>query len=168
MIDGHDHRHALLPAAGADGASFLAITFCIALQEYGLPVAAVREVVNLPALLPIAGAPPYLRGLLNLRGQFLPVLDGRVLMGAAAPLDLTCQVIVVGTDAPEFGLLVDLARTIAPVSIAAGPPVARALLPILGDVLIGGEQAALLLDIAALRALLEPAAIALQTVPGCA
>jgi chemotaxis signal transduction protein len=85
----------------------LVVTCSIGPQQYGLPIEAVREVVRLPALLTLADAPPFLCGLLNLRGGYLPVLDGRVLMGEVPTYTLSKQIIIAGYSAPQFGLLVD-------------------------------------------------------------
>lgn len=91
----------------------VAVVFDIGGQRYALPVGEVREVVRLPALLSLAGAPAAVCGLLNLRGTFIPVLDGRRLVGAPLEHSLSSQVIVAGAagagraDIPELGLLVD-------------------------------------------------------------
>lgn len=136
---------------------FLVVTCSIGGQEYGLPITEVREIVSMPALLTLAGAPPYLRGLLNLRGQFLPVLDSRVLVGTDAPILVSNQVLILGGAAPEFGLIVDQAQVVRSATVASSTTLPRqAALPILGDVLDGGDRAALLLDVQALRALLPP------------
>ncbi len=67
----------------------------------------VIEVVHLPALVALAGAPPTICGLLNLHGRHLPVLDGRALLGATIDHDLHNQIMIVGRDQPGLGLLVD-------------------------------------------------------------
>jgi purine-binding chemotaxis protein CheW len=137
---------------------FLVVTCTIGGDEYGLPISEVREIVSMPALLTLAGAPPYLRGLLNLRGQFLPILDGRVLVGADAPILVSNQVLILGGASPQFGLIVDQAQMVRPVTVACSTTLPRdAALPILGDVLEGGDRPALLLDVNALRPLLPPA-----------
>ena len=87
--------------------SALIVSFRLGSQQYSLPVAAVCEVVRLPALVTLVGASPALCGLLNLRGLFLPVFDGRVLMGEAAGYDLSKQIVIVGRARPELGLIVD-------------------------------------------------------------
>lgn len=50
-------------------------------QQYALPTSAVRELVRIKELTPVPGSPSYIRGLLNLRGTVLPVIDLRVCMG---------------------------------------------------------------------------------------
>lgn len=100
--------HPVLPVAvDYPKQTALMVTCDIGVQQYGLPIAAVSEVVRLPALLSLAGAPPFLCGLLNLRGTYLPVLNGRILVGEPAVYDLSNQIIIAGYDQPAFGLLVD-------------------------------------------------------------
>src|SRR5690242_10884428 len=53
----------------------LALLFSIADDRYGLPVAAVVEVTPLLRLKKMPGAPGYVAGLCNYRGQAIPVLD---------------------------------------------------------------------------------------------
>lgn len=94
-------------------ATMTLVTFSIERQQYGLPLSAVLQVVRLPALLKLVGAPRWMCGLLNLRGLYLPVLNGRILVDAEPCYDLTNQIIIVGSMHqhtainPRFGLLVD-------------------------------------------------------------
>jgi purine-binding chemotaxis protein CheW len=133
----------------------LAVTFSIAGQLYSIAVALVYEIVSIPALLPVGGAPPYLPGMLNLRGLFLPVLDGRVLVDAPAPLELRNQVIILGSTAPEFGLLVDQAHVVHPATPTPSTtmPYCSAL-PLWDHMLTLGDQAAFHIDLDRLRTLL--------------
>lgn len=91
----------------------LAVTFRIGPQQYGLPVSVVIEIVRLPALLSLAGSPPAIIGLLNLRGSYVPVLDGSILIGETPLYDLNSQIIIAGslgengTMVPFFGIRVD-------------------------------------------------------------
>lgn len=87
--------------------SDLMVTCTIGSQLYGMGIDAVKEVIRLPALIALAGAPPFVCGLLNLRGSYLPVLNGRVLLDEPTRYDASCQIIIVGREAPEMGLLVD-------------------------------------------------------------
>lgn len=95
------------PATTAAPRTTLTVTFLIGPQQYGLPVSVVLEVVRLPALIALAGAPATICGLLNLRGQYLPVLDGRTLIGETASYELNAQIIIAGRTQPLFGVLVD-------------------------------------------------------------
>lgn len=53
-------------------------------QWLGLDVADVLEIQANPGLLPVAGSPPYLAGLVNVRGEILTVLDLTCLLGGRA------------------------------------------------------------------------------------
>ncbi len=101
----------------------LAVTFSLAEQRYALPLDAVLQVVRLPALTAVAGAPPMICGLLNLRGLFLPVLDGRVLVGAEPAYSLdSCVIILAQYGQPALGLLADTVeavRSFSPKSLSA-------------------------------------------------
>ncbi|CAM4449640.1 purine-binding chemotaxis protein CheW [Corallococcus exiguus] len=53
------------------------LLFTLERQRYGLPVEDVRELVRAARLTPLPQAPDVVEGLLNLRGELLPVLDLR-------------------------------------------------------------------------------------------
>src|SRR5690349_14789561 len=89
------------------------VSFWLGHQQYALPVEAVQEVVRLPALVPLAGAAPWICGMLNLRGVYLPVLDGRVLVGEAPHHQLESQIVIVGHPVAQLALLVDQIEQIA-------------------------------------------------------
>ena len=95
-------------------ATLTAVTFLIGTQEYGVPVPGVFAIVPIPAILTVPGAPAYLAGLLNLYGRYLPVLDGRILVGEPIRYDLDQYIIIAGHArahmqpvVPFLGLLVD-------------------------------------------------------------
>jgi purine-binding chemotaxis protein CheW len=117
-----------VPAAGASPTILseresLIVTFQLGYQQYGLPLAMVFEIVRLPALVMLAGAPPALCGLLNLRGQYLPVLDGRALVGEPSLYDLSSQVVIAGRDKPELGLLVDQVHDVCTIGASRIAPI---------------------------------------------
>lgn len=91
--------------------TILLVTFSMEHQWYGLPLASVLQVIRLPALLTLAGAPPILCGMLNLHGQYLPVLSGRSLVNLPQEYAVNNQILIVGhmqsPGVPCFGLLVD-------------------------------------------------------------
>jgi purine-binding chemotaxis protein CheW len=93
----------------------LVVTFKVGRQLYALPLSAVLQVVRLPALTMVPGAPAGMCGLLNLRGVFVPVLDARSLLGEVASVGMESQVIILSAGfagAPEAGLLVDAVDTV--------------------------------------------------------
>lgn len=53
------------------------VNFVIGDINYGVPVEQVREVRDMQALTPVPGAPPYVLGVTNLRGQIVTIIDFR-------------------------------------------------------------------------------------------
>lgn len=80
----------------------------VAGREYALAVGNVREVLRMVALTPMPGACPWLAGLVNLRGQGVPVLDLRRRLGLpAVPASLDAVIVVVDVGDRPMGLLAE-------------------------------------------------------------
>ena len=98
--------------AMADKASQVAteqfLIFRVGEQDFGMPIAAVREVASLPGKLTrIPRAPAFVEGLMSLRGQVIPVIDqGRRFDGDAVAAGRR-RVIVTEVGGSEAGFLVD-------------------------------------------------------------
>jgi purine-binding chemotaxis protein CheW len=85
------------------------IIFRLGTESYGLPISAVDEVVRCPdKLTRVPIAPAFVRGLMNLRGQAVPVIDQRARFSAdGASENGVGRVIVVSIDGLKTGFLVD-------------------------------------------------------------
>ncbi|WP_448562602.1 chemotaxis protein CheW [Trichothermofontia sp.] len=84
--------------------------------RYGVNTSAVQEIFFLPALIPVAEAPPDIVGILNLRGEILPVIDLNRRFGRPSrPYQLTDSVIVLQTDNHRAGIIVDRVYDVEPV-----------------------------------------------------
>lgn len=102
-----------IPAASTSAP--LVVTFKVGRQLYALPLGAVLQVVRLPALTVVPGAPSSMCGLLNLRGVFVPVLDARSMLGEELAVGIESQVIILSAGVngtPDVGLLVDAVDTV--------------------------------------------------------
>jgi purine-binding chemotaxis protein CheW len=127
------------------------VTFTIGEQMYGLPIAHVLEILFIPTMLVLANAPPQICGLLNRRGHYLPVVDGRTLLGQRSECSLASKVVVVGdidseqNHTPRLGLLVDHVHDVCSVAVGLtttlSPDVAGAYL----TAVINGEAGSILL-----------------------
>ena len=84
------------------------VTFGIEQEIYGIKVLRVQEVLRVPEIAPVPGAPPYVLGIINLRGNVVTVIDmrSRLRLGERAYNDQT-RIIVVETRGPIAGILVD-------------------------------------------------------------
>ena len=84
------------------------ISFAIGDDQYGVDIMAVREIKGWTAITPLPGQPEYVRGVLNLRGVIIPIVDLRCRFGQglteATPLHI---VIVVQIEGKTVGLLGD-------------------------------------------------------------
>jgi len=94
------------------------LTFFLAGEEYGLEILAVHEIIGMLPITRVPRTPPYVRGVINLRGKVISIVDLRAKFGldaAAAPE--TC-IIVVQVHGVPMGVLVD--RVSEVVHIAPG------------------------------------------------
>jgi len=83
------------------------LTFSLANQEYGIGILKVREIIGVMPITAIPQAPAYVRGVINLRGKVIPIVDFRLRFGmeAVEQTDQTC-IIVVGIDGPQGTILI--------------------------------------------------------------
>ena len=83
-----------------------AVLFAVGKDRYGLPIEDVRQVVAAPVLTPLVTAPAGVRGLFNLRGEIVPLLDVATLLGLG-PGSGVDSVVVVNTEHGPAGLAVN-------------------------------------------------------------
>jgi purine-binding chemotaxis protein CheW len=54
------------------------LTFLLGHESYGLPVLKVHEIIRVVEITPVPHMPPYVKGVINLRGKLVPVVDLRI------------------------------------------------------------------------------------------
>lgn len=90
----------------ADGSQYL--TFSLGREEYGVDILKVQEIKGYSAITPIPNTPPYVKGVMNLRGTIIPVVDLRSKLGmAAAEYTPFTVIVVVKVGSKTMGLVVD-------------------------------------------------------------
>jgi len=99
-------------SAGQEGRAGKYLTFRLAAEEYGLEILKVREIIGVMEITKVPRTPNYIRGVINLRGKVIPVLDLRLKFGMDFKEDTeeTCIIVVemVTQDGSlEMGILVD-------------------------------------------------------------
>lgn len=94
------------PAASEPG-RFL--TFRLAGEIYGVPILNVREIVEMQEISPVPRSASWVRGVVNLRGRVLPVIDPKVRFGLdpVVTTDLTVIVVLQPDGRRPFGVVVD-------------------------------------------------------------
>jgi len=89
------------------------LTFSLAGEEYGLEILKVREIIGMMEITAVPRTPTHVKGVINLRGKVIPVIDLRLKMGMpeAERTDQTC-IIVVDIGEVEMGIIVDEVREV--------------------------------------------------------
>lgn len=72
------------------------LTFALARERYSVPVLKVREIMRMCPVTPVPRMPAYIKGVINLRGKIVPVVDlrERFGLGAAEDTERICIVVV--------------------------------------------------------------------------
>ena len=88
------------------------LTFSLDGQHYGIDIMRIREIVGMQPIRSIPKAPPHVRGVIDLRGRTIPVVDLRLKfgLGAEASGDRSCIVVLEGRQAGRgisIGVAVD-------------------------------------------------------------
>jgi purine-binding chemotaxis protein CheW len=89
------------------------LTFRMGTESYGLAVLKVREIIRPPAIITVPRMPSEVRGVVNLRGQVIPIIDlpSKFGLGSHTPTDTTCIIVVnvIHADHGEkrIGIIVD-------------------------------------------------------------
>jgi len=87
-------------------------------ERYGLPVAAVDEIIRLPdKLTRLPKAPAYVQGVINLRGRIVPIIDQRQRFAVAGGPSGASRVVVVTLGALQAGFAVDGVASILEVDL---------------------------------------------------
>lgn len=105
------------------------LTFALAGEEYGLPVLKVREIIKILAITAVPQAPDHVKGVINLRGKVIAVVDLRQKFGFPSQEhdERTCIIVVevvLQTSKVMMGVVVDAVSevlTIAADEIEATP-----------------------------------------------
>ncbi len=84
------------------------LTFISADLVYGIPIDNVVEIITNPSITSLPMVPQYVKGIMNLRGQIVPIIDIRQIMNKPANDDITITcVIILEIDSISIGVLVD-------------------------------------------------------------
>jgi len=102
----HIARHEAARAAQAQGGEFL--TFRLGAEEYGIDILKVQEIRSYEQPTRIANAPAFVKGVVNLRGVIVPIVDLRLKLGCdTADYNSFTVVIVLNVKGRVVGAVVD-------------------------------------------------------------
>lgn len=99
----------ITPTAGTVPEPARYLTFRLDGEIYGVPILNVREIVEMQEISPVPRAAGWVRGVVNLRGRVLPVIDPKVRfgLGPVVPTDLTVIIVLQPDGGRPFGVVVD-------------------------------------------------------------
>ncbi len=84
------------------------VTFRLDDETYGIDVMQIQEVLRYTEIAPVPGAPDYVLGIINLRGNVVTVIDTRRRFGLAdAEVTDATRIVVMESDSQVMGILVD-------------------------------------------------------------
>jgi len=98
-------------ATGINNASFTErqlVTFLLGEDEFGADIMDVKEIIRVPDITRVPNAPSYVEGACNLRGNVLPIIDGRTRFNLERKnKDENSRVLVIDVDGKATGVVVD-------------------------------------------------------------
>lgn len=95
-------------AQGAEDPILQWVTFRLDNETYGINVMQVQEVLRHTEIAPVPGAPSYVLGIINLRGNVVTVIDTRQRFGLTpAPITDNTRIVIIEADKQVVGILVD-------------------------------------------------------------
>ena len=104
------------------------VTFSLGEEEFGVDIMKVQEIIRIPPITQVPNAPAYVEGVINLRGNIIPVVNlrKRFCMPSGEETDLS-RIVVLQFDGKVFGVRVDGVTEVLRLdsnSIEPPPPVA--------------------------------------------
>ena len=89
------------------------VTFKLDSEKYGINVMQVQEVLRYSEIAPVPGAPLYVLGIINLRGNVVTVIDTRSRFGLeSSEITDNTRVVIIESDKQVIGILVDSAAEV--------------------------------------------------------
>lgn len=99
------------------------VVFDLASEFYGVEIAAVREIIRMQSITPVPGAPPFVEGIINLRGQVIPVLDLRKRLGLKVSEQTEdSRIVWVTINNHDLGVIVDAVTEVLRIPVSSIEP----------------------------------------------
>ncbi|WBY00599.1 chemotaxis protein CheW [Ramlibacter tataouinensis] len=119
------------PALATPAAPHEFLAFTLGQEEYGIDIQKVQELRGYDAVTRIANAPEYLKGVVNLRGIIVPIVDMRIKFNLGTPsYDQFTVVIILNVAERVMGIVVDSVSdviTLSPEQVKPAPEMGSVL-----------------------------------------
>jgi purine-binding chemotaxis protein CheW len=90
------------------GKTLQAVTFALGSEEYGVDIAQVQEINRMVTITHVPRAPQFMEGVINLRGQLIPIIDLRTRFGMErSELTKNTRIVVTEIGNKRIGMVVD-------------------------------------------------------------
>lgn len=132
------------------------VVFSIGNEHYGIDIFQVREIIRVPAVTHVPGAPDDVQGVINLRGGVIPILDlrKRFGLGDAGVREQDRRIVVVEFDEQTLGIVVDGVSEVLEIDAGAIEPPSPYVMSAHSHAIAGiaklGERLIILLELEAL------------------
>jgi purine-binding chemotaxis protein CheW len=137
-----------------------AVVFVLNNAYYGVPILQVQEIVKMTEITKLPNTPNFVEGVVNLRGQIIPIIDLRRRFNLpSAEVDENWKILILKIDEVHFGVMVDQISEVekVPTSLIEVPP--KVVQGVRGDFISGiaktSERLLILLDIEKILTLQE-------------
>jgi len=95
------------------------VTFRLEKEAYGISVTQVREVLRVTDIAPVPGAPDYVLGIINLRGNVVTVIDMRKRFNLESiDTDEQSRIVIIEVEGQEVGILVDSVAEVVDLAVS--------------------------------------------------
>ncbi|MBU0517727.1 chemotaxis protein CheW [bacterium] len=102
------------------------LIFSLGKEEYGIEIRNVTEIIGIQTITDLPGVPHYVKGVINLRGKVIPIIDARLRFGfEEREYDERTCIIVVNISNMAVGLIVDSVSEVLDISSKDIEPLAR-------------------------------------------
>lgn len=109
------HEHLVMRK---DETFFHLVTFNLLKEEFGVEISSVQEIIRAADITPVPGAPSHVRGVINLRGKIIPVVDLRRRFSLPEVDSSDDQrIVVVELGSKRIGMLVDSVSQVVKVPV---------------------------------------------------
>lgn len=136
------------------------VVFDLASEYYGVDIGDVREIIRMQTITRVPGAPPFVEGIINLRGQVIPVVDLRKRL----ELDISEQtadsrIVWVTINDQDVGVMVDAVTEVLRIPISSIEPPSSMVSNVESDYLRGiakmEDRLIILLDMSKVLAMMD-------------
>lgn len=142
------------PGRSATESALHLVSFRVATEEFGIDILKVQEIIRMVPITTMPNAPDFVEGVINLRGQIIPVIDFRRKFGVydgTAVNDTSRRIVVVSLSSTTIGLIVDSVSQVLKLQENDVSPAPEAAKGFDGDTIVGvgrlGDRLMILLDL---------------------